>query len=71
MLTELSPPTCPPLEPGYEAGCRAALNPILGEILDLAESAGWDRRRVAYAMMMLAAEELIGTADQTAKMCVG
>ena len=58
MVIELPSPTCPPLEPGYEVGCRAALNPMLGEILDLAESAGWERRRAAYDMMMLAAEEL-------------
>lgn len=58
MTTELSAPTCSPTDIRYEADCRAALRPALSEMLDLAESAGWSRRRAAYALMMLATDEL-------------
>jgi hypothetical protein len=58
MTTELSSPTCSPTDIQYEADCRAALRPALNEMLDLAESAGWSRRRAAYAPMMLAIDEL-------------
>ena len=58
MTTELSSPRCSPTDTQYEADCRAALRPVLSEMLDLAESAGWSRRRAAYALMMLATDEL-------------
>jgi hypothetical protein len=58
MTAELSSPTCSPTDVQYEADCRTALRLVLSEMLDLAESAGWSRRRAAYAVMMLAADEL-------------
>ena len=58
MTTELASPTCSPTDIQYEADCRAALRSALSELLDLAESAGWSRRRAAYALMMLATDEL-------------
>ena len=58
MTDELSSPTCSPTDIQYEADCRAALRPVLSEMLELAESAGWSRRRAAYAPMMLATDEL-------------
>jgi hypothetical protein len=58
MTTELASPTCSPTDIQYEADCRAALRSALGELLDLAELAGWSRRRAAYALMMLATDEL-------------
>jgi hypothetical protein len=42
----------------YDADCKAALGPMLLGLLDTAESAGWDRRRVAYALMILAARHV-------------
>jgi hypothetical protein len=58
MTTELSSPNSSPTDIHYEADCRAALRPLLSEMLDLAEVAGWSRRRAAYAIMMLATDEL-------------
>lgn len=58
MTIELSSPTGLPTDIQYEADCRAVLRPVLSEMLDLAESVGWSRRRAAYALMMLATDEL-------------
>ena len=57
-IVEMASPTCSPIDIRYEADCRAALAPIIGEMLDLPGAAGWNRRRVAYAAMMVAAQEL-------------
>ena len=37
---------------------KVALDPILVELLDRAEAAGWDRRKAAYRVMFLAARNL-------------
>lgn len=66
MTIELSSPTCSPMDIHYEADCRAALRPVLSELLGIAESAGWSRRRAAYALMMLATEELRSDRDSQA-----
>lgn len=42
----------------YETDLKTALEPVLTEVLDLAESAGWDRRKAAYTVMFLAARQL-------------
>jgi hypothetical protein len=42
----------------YEAECKAALAPLLTGLLDLAESAGWNRRTVASTLMLLAAQKV-------------
>jgi hypothetical protein len=42
----------------YETDLKAALAPAFSELLRMAQSAGWDRRRAAYAAMVLAAHEL-------------
>ncbi|MGS1097603.1 hypothetical protein ACVCNR_23985 [Aquamicrobium terrae] len=43
---------------GYETECRSVLKPLLAGLLDMAESAGWDRRTVASALMFLAAQQV-------------
>jgi hypothetical protein len=42
----------------YEAECRHALGPLLTGLLDMAESAGWNRRTAASTLMFLAAQNL-------------
>ncbi|WP_284272623.1 hypothetical protein [Mesorhizobium huakuii] len=47
----------------YEADLKVALDPILVELLDRAEAAGWDRRKAAYTVMFLAARNLTDSKD--------
>ncbi|MFC3204628.1 hypothetical protein [Aquamicrobium soli] len=42
----------------YEAECRKTLKPLLTGLLDTAESAGWNRRTAASALMFLAAQHV-------------
>ncbi|PSJ56254.1 hypothetical protein [Pseudaminobacter soli (ex Li et al. 2025)] len=42
----------------YETECRNALRPLLTSLLDMAESAGWNRRTAASTLMFLAAQNL-------------
>ncbi|MBZ9995936.1 hypothetical protein [Mesorhizobium sp. BH1-1-4] len=42
----------------YETECRGALKPLLAELLDRAEAAGWKRRTVAATLMFLAAQQV-------------
>ncbi|MEW6631039.1 MAG: hypothetical protein AB1440_09245 [Pseudomonadota bacterium] len=42
----------------YEAECRDALKPLLANLVDAAESAGWNRRTVAATLMFLAAQHV-------------
>lgn len=45
----------------YDADCKAALAPYLTELLGRAETAGWNRRRAAAALMFLAAQQVTAT----------
>jgi len=47
----------------YEAECRNALKPLLTSLLDIAESAGWNRRTVASTLMFLAAQHVSASAE--------
>jgi hypothetical protein len=40
----------------HESECREALSPCLDGLLDMAETAGWNRRTVASTIMYLAAK---------------
>jgi hypothetical protein len=42
----------------YEMECRSTLKPLLARLLDMAESAGWNRRTAATALMFLAAHHV-------------
>jgi len=42
----------------YERECREVLLPLLLDILERAEEAGWERRQAATAVMYLAAREI-------------
>jgi hypothetical protein len=45
----------------YETECRSALKPLLDNLIDAAESAGWSRRATASTLMFLAAQHLSGS----------
>lgn len=45
----------------YENECRAALKPLLAGLLDMAETAGWNRRIAASTLMFLAAQQVSAT----------
>ncbi|MBR2686247.1 MAG: hypothetical protein IKE42_00205 [Aquamicrobium sp.] len=42
----------------YELECRAVLKPLLANLLDKAEGAGWARRTAASTLMFLAAQHV-------------
>lgn len=42
----------------YEMDCREVLMPLLTDILDMAEAAGWERRTATSTLMFLAAQQL-------------
>jgi hypothetical protein len=53
------PPTYPASEfLAYEMECRSTLKPLLARLLDMAQSAGWNRRTAATALMFLAAHHV-------------
>ncbi|MER8370099.1 hypothetical protein [Mesorhizobium sp. M1348] len=57
-LGKIAAPTRPKNDFNYETDCRAALAPLVDGLLDMAESAGWDRRKAAYTLMFLAAQRV-------------
>ena len=57
-ITNIAPPERPATDHG-EAELKAALDPIVSELLDIAVSAGWDRRKSAYTIMVLAARTFL------------
>ncbi|MDX8449909.1 hypothetical protein [Mesorhizobium captivum] len=57
-LDIIPPPSRAATDLNYEADLKTALEPILSELLDRAEHAGWDRRKAAYTVMFLAARNL-------------
>jgi len=50
----------------YETECRATLKPLLAGLLDMAESAGWNRRTAAAALMFLAAQQVSAASGASA-----
>ena len=47
----------------YETECRTALKPLLASLLDMAESAGWNRRTAASTLMFLAAQHVSAASE--------
>jgi hypothetical protein len=47
----------------YETECRSALKPLLTGLLDMAVSAGWNRRTAASALMFLAAQQVSSASE--------
>lgn len=45
----------------YDADCKDALAPHVDELINRAEAAGWNRTRVASALMYLGAKRLTST----------
>jgi hypothetical protein len=63
-IDRFPPPQRSPSDLNHEADLKALLDPVLSELLDRAESAGWDRRKAAYSLMFLAARNVTdGAAD--------
>lgn len=52
------PPSNAANDPNYETELKAALDPVLENLFDRTEAAGWDRRKAAYTVMFLAARQL-------------
>ncbi|WP_274630836.1 hypothetical protein [Arvimicrobium flavum] len=61
-MTSVGPVPTPTHSPSeflaYETECRSALKPLLTGLLDMAESAGWNRRTAASTLMFLAAQHV-------------
>jgi hypothetical protein len=55
---KIAAPTRPKNDFNYETDCRAALAPFVDGLLDMAEQAGWDRRKAAYTLMFLSAQRV-------------
>ena len=47
----------------YETECRSALKPLLAGLLDMAVSAGWNRRTAASTLMFLAAQQVSAASE--------
>ncbi|CAM5587135.1 hypothetical protein ATER59S_05214 [Aquamicrobium terrae] len=47
----------------YETECRSALEPLLTGLLDMAVSAGWNRRTAASTLMFLAAQQVSAASE--------
>lgn len=47
----------------YETECRSALKPLLTGLLDMAVSAGWNRRTAASTLMFLAAQQVSSASE--------
>jgi len=57
-LNVIPPPSRAANDLNYEADLKVALDPVLDDLLDRTEAAGWDRRKAAYTIMFLAARKL-------------
>jgi len=58
-IETVPPPAHPEIEfLAYEMECRSTLKPLLARLLDMAQSAGWNRRTAATALMFLAAHHV-------------
>jgi hypothetical protein len=51
----------------YETQCRNTLKPLLARLLDMAQSAGWNRRTAATALMFLAAHHVSAASQASDK----
>lgn len=63
-IAEFSPPQRLVSDVNYEADLKAALDPIVTQLLDRAKAAGWDRRKAAYTLMVLAAQKFFARGRQ-------
>ena len=58
-IGSVASPTRPPNDfLAHETECRDVLRPWLTGLLDMAESAGWNRRTAASTLMFLAAQHV-------------
>jgi len=51
-------PTKDPSDPGYQAECEFALEPSVSKLVDEAMASGWQLSRIARAIMLIAAQGL-------------
>jgi hypothetical protein len=67
-IETVPPPTHPASEfLAYEMECRSTLKPLLARLLDMAQSAGWNRRTAATALMFLAAHHVSAASQSSGK----
>jgi hypothetical protein len=67
-IETVPPPTHPTSEfLAYEMECRSTLKPLLARLLDMAQSAGWNRRTAARALMFLAAHHVSAASQASDK----
>lgn len=62
-LNVIPPPSRTVTDLSYEAELKVALEPVLDDLLDRTEAAGWDRRKAAYTIMFLATRNLTDEKD--------
>ena len=65
-IAKIAPPTHSSTDFAYETECKEVLAPQLLGLIEAAEAAGWDRRKAAYTLMFLAAQQLSKAAEPPA-----
>jgi hypothetical protein len=50
----------------YESECRDSFRPLVSDLLDMAEAAGWSRRTAASTLMYLAAQHISSASGKSA-----
>ncbi|WP_274630919.1 hypothetical protein [Arvimicrobium flavum] len=65
-IGSVTSPTRPPSDfLAHETECRVALRPAIEGLLDMAVSAGWNRRTAASTLMFLAAQHVSAARSET------
>jgi hypothetical protein len=62
----LTPPRTPNEFLAYENECRDSFRPLVSDLLDMADAAGWSRRTVASTLMYLAAQHISAASEKSA-----
>ena len=66
-ITAVPAPTHAPNEfLAYESECRDSFRPLVSDLLDMAEAAGWNRRTAASTLMYLAAQQISAASGKSA-----
>jgi hypothetical protein len=66
-ITAVPAPTHAPNEfLAYESECRDSFRPLVADLLDMAEAAGWSRRTAASTLMYLAAQHISAASGKSA-----
>jgi hypothetical protein len=57
-IGKLPSPQRPKTDLKYDDECKAAIEPVLTSLLDMAVSAGWVRCKAAYKIMFLSSKQI-------------